>query len=62
MIQIWLVKTKVEEEANSIAEEVEGMSHGTKVLLELVDKWADTDRIVCVDSHFASVPASEALL
>ena len=62
MISIRLVKTKVEEEANSIAEDERGMLHGTKVLLELVDKWADTDRIVCADSYFASVPAAEALL
>ena len=30
-----------------------------KGLKELVMQWADTDRIVFVDSYFASVPAAE---
>jgi Transposase IS4 len=30
-------------------------SHGCKVLLELVRRWANTDRVVVADSYFASV-------
>ena len=37
----------------------DNLSHGTKVLKELVVPWDNTDRIVCVDSYFASVPAAE---
>ena len=33
--------------------------HGTKVLKELVMPWSNTDRIVSVDSYFASVPVAE---
>ena len=62
MIRIRLVKTRVEEEANNITKDHEGMLYGTKVLLKLIDKWVDTDRIVCVDSYFASLPAAETLL
>ena len=34
----------------------DNLPHGTKVLKELVMPWANTDRIVCADSYFASVP------
>ena len=37
----------------------ENIPHGTKVLNELVMPWANTDRIVCSDSYFASVYAAE---
>jgi hypothetical protein len=32
-----------------------GLLHGTAVLKYLVLPWAQTDRIVCADSYFASV-------
>ena len=35
------------------------LPHGTKVLKKIVMIWANTDRIVCADSYFASVPAAE---
>ena len=37
----------------------DNLPHGTKVPKELVIPWANTDRIVCVNSYFASVPAAE---
>ena len=37
----------------------ENIPHGTKVLKELVMLWANTDKIVCADSYFASVPDAE---
>ena len=32
--------------------------HGCNVLVELVRPWANTDRVVCADSYFASVQAA----
>ena len=32
--------------------------HGCNVLAELVRPWANTDRVVCADSYFASVQAA----
>jgi hypothetical protein len=62
MLRIRLVKTSIEEEANSIhVDEEDGMLHGTKVLLELVSPWAHSDRLICADSYFASVGAAETL-
>ena len=37
------------------------LAHRTKVLKELLMPLANTDRIVCADSYFASVPAAEEL-
>ena len=39
----------------------ENLPHGTKLLKELVLPWANTDRIVCADSYFESVPDAEEL-
>jgi hypothetical protein len=61
MLRIRLVKTAVEEEANSIHVEEDGTLHGTKVLIELVSPWAFSDRLICADSYFASVGAAETL-
>jgi hypothetical protein len=33
--------------------------HGTKVLKELIEPWAFTNRMVCADSYFASVGTAE---
>ena len=35
--------------------------HGTQVLKGLVLPWANSDRVVCTDSYFASVGAAEEL-
>jgi hypothetical protein len=61
MLRIRLVKTAVEEEANSLHVEEDGTLHGTKVLIELVSPWAFSDRLICADSYFASVGAAETL-
>ena len=61
MIRLKLVKTGTEEAANSIVEDENGHLHGTKVLLSLILPWANSDRIVCADSYFASVGAAETL-
>ena len=37
----------------------DNLPHGTKVLKELVLPWSNTERIVCADSYFASMPAAE---
>ena len=54
MVRLRLVKTVVEEEANSVREYEYGLLHGTEVLLELVESWANTDRFfeVVFTSHW----------
>jgi Transposase IS4 len=62
MIQLKLVKV-VEGEANEWnAPASDGLPHGGTVLKELVLPWANTGRLVCADSYFASVATAEALL
>ena len=59
MIHLKLVKGQLiggEEDENE-----EGVPHGGQVMLELVEPWYHTDRIVCGDSFFASVRACIAL-
>ena len=60
MIRLRLVKTKTEEESGD-KEDVHGILHGTKILKYLVSPWRYSDRMVCADSYFASVPAAEEL-
>jgi hypothetical protein len=67
MLRLRLVKTRKEEEAqeannNNIEQTEEQLLHGTKVLKHLVEPWFFSDRVVCADSYFASVPAAEELL
>ena len=33
------------------------MLHGAKVLLELVLPWINTNRLVCADAYFMSIPS-----
>ena len=65
MLRLKLVKTKKEDEQqqhdNNIQTDEE-MLHGTRVLKFLVEPWFFTDRVVCADSYFASVPAAEELM
>ena len=51
MIQLKLVKMKAEEEREEDDDEI---SHGTKVMMDLLKPWANSNRIVCADSYFAS--------
>ena len=38
------------------------MNHGTRILLDLLQPWFNSNRIVCADSYFASVNAANELL
>ena len=60
MLRLKLVKTAEEENAH-VREDDQGIPHGTKVLKELVFPWANTNRIVCADSYFASVTTAEEM-
>ena len=61
MVRLKLVKTSTEEAADSITEDGQGHLHGTQVLLSLILPQANSDRVVCADSYFASVGAAETL-
>ena len=61
IIRLKLVKKGTEEAVNSIAEDDNGILHGTKVILILIIPWYNSDRFVCAESYFASVGASEML-
>ena len=59
VIMMWL---RIVNSANNEEEQKydrDNFPHGKKVLKELVIPWANTDRIVCADSYFASVPAAK---
>ena len=62
MLQLKLVKTKIEEEDRIVDEKERDsdtkISKGTQVVLKLVEPWTNTDtpRIVLGDSAFASLP------
>ena len=68
MIQLKLVKTKLEQDSldNDEEDEIENnnntLNHGTQVLLKLVKPWFHTNRVVCADSYFASVQTARELL
>ena len=59
MIRIRIVKSAKNDEDQQ--DDKDNLHHGKKVLKELVMPWANTDRIVCSDSYFASMPAAEYL-
>jgi hypothetical protein len=61
MICLKLVKT-VREAHTEQGEDVEGLNHGTKVLLQLVKPWYHSNRVIVADSYFASVECAEELL
>jgi Transposase IS4 len=42
-------------------QEGDGLNHGTKVLMDLIQPIANTDRVVVADSYFASVQAAKEL-
>jgi hypothetical protein len=62
MICLMIVKTATEAEALGATEDESGLLHGTKVLKELIEPWAFTNRMVCANSYFASVGTAEELL
>ena len=40
----------------------QGLLHGAKVMRDLLMPWMHSDRIVCGDSYFASVPAATMMM
>ncbi len=67
MLQLKLVKTANASEEEETPEDAqrrrdqESLLHGTKVLKELIQPWAMSNRCICADSYFASVKAVEEL-
>ena len=65
MMKLYLVKCKTAYEAAAAANETAPsgyVNHGTKVLKYLVEPWSvKLDRVVAVDSYFASVQYAKAL-
>ena len=57
MMRLRIVKSERNEAEQE--DDEENLPNFTKVLKELVLSWANTDRIVCAESYFASAPASE---
>lgn len=57
MLRLRLVRTAEEDHAH-LNETDSGLLHGTQVLKDLVSPWAQTSRIVCADSYFASVTSA----
>lgn len=71
MIRLKLVKTAEEEARHiSLMDEAatgevmsdQGLLHGAKVMRDLLMPWMHSDRIVCGDSYFASVPAATMMM
>ena len=58
-IMMWLRIVNSAKNEEDQQDDRDNLPHGTKVLKELLMQWANTDRIVCADSYFASVPAAE---
>jgi hypothetical protein len=61
MMRLKLVKTAKEEATHMVVDEEDGLLHGTKLLLSLVQPWLGTGRTVCGDSYFASVGAAKEM-
>jgi Transposase IS4 len=69
MMRLKLVKTADENRAAAAIraaespqlESSESIPHSAAILRELVLPWIHTDRIVCADSYFASVPAAKLM-
>jgi hypothetical protein len=61
MMRLKLVKTAEEEATHMVVDEEDGLLHGTKVLLLLVQPLLGTGRTVCGDSYFASVGAAKEM-
>jgi len=59
-IRIRIVK-QAEDEGAETVEGDDGIQHGVKVLLELIEPWLNTNRHVCADSYFSSKKGCEIL-
>ena len=61
-MRLKLVKTADENRAAAEEQgETERVPHSAAIINKLVLPWIHTDRIVCADSYFASVPAVKLL-
>ena len=58
MLQLLLVKSGEDSHLHT-QENKEGLQHGTAILKYLVLPWANSERVVCSDSYFASVSSEE---
>ena len=59
-----IIRSRIVKYANNEEErqdDEDNLPHGKKVPKEIVLPWANTDRIVCAGSYFASVTAAEKL-
>jgi hypothetical protein len=59
MICLKIDKMATEAEALGASENDSGLLHGMKVLKELIQPWAFTNRMVCTDSSFALVGTAD---
>jgi Transposase IS4 len=62
MLQLRVVKSEGEKELQVNKDDDTTLNHGTKVLMDLVKPWKNSNRIVCADSYFASVQCARELL
>ena len=56
-MRLRIVKSKMNEADRE--DDEDNISHGIKVLNELVLSWSNTARILCLDSYFPSLPPAE---
>ena len=59
VVMMWLRIVKSAKNEEDHQDDKDNLPHVKKVMKKLVMPWANTDRIICADSYFASVPASE---
>ena len=57
MLRLRIVNSAKNEEKQQ--DDEDNLPHGTKFPKESVMPWANTDRIICANSYFASVPDAE---
>jgi len=65
MLNLRIVKTAAEDATNlheQDGNDSDDLPHGGVILKKLVLPWAQSDRIVCADSYFASVTAAKELM
>jgi hypothetical protein len=63
MLRLKLVKTAVQDEIENQARgpDDDGLLHSIKVLKDLVEPWFHTNRVICADSYFTSVPCANEM-
>jgi len=61
MLRLSVVTTAEHRQEDATGEE-DDLPHGTAVLKKLIAPWAGTKRVVCADSYFAIVTATQQLL